>query len=122
MGVQAAPREVLLLGTANSDGSFTGVTAGTSMPISTRDFDENTFFFESLGTTSGGTILIEEASRPTYTGLWSQVQSIPASGFSGTEQQAVHLSASAYGELRVRVSSAITGGGTILVWLRQRSA
>jgi hypothetical protein len=117
-----APAQNIVLGTANADGSFTGVTSGTSQPYPMEGFDELVFTFESVGTTSGGTLLIEEASRPYYTGTWSQITSISASSFTGTAQQCYHISPNAYGSVRVRISSAITGGGTVLVFLNRQGS
>ena len=111
------PVQTLLLGTDNGDGTFTGVTTGASVPFPTRGFDEEAITFESVNTTSGGTLLIEEATRKDYSGTWSQVASVSASAFTGGAQQTYHISPSAYaGWLRVRISSDITGGGKVLVW------
>lgn len=116
------PSQILLLGTLNADGTYTGATTGTSVPIDVRGFDELVFTFESVGTTSGGTLLIEEASRPGYTGTWSQMQSVAASDFTGTVQKAYHFSPNAYAIVRVRISSTITGGGTALVFLNRQGS
>ena len=116
----AGQRQILLLGTGSEDTSFTGVTTGTSAPINSKEYDELAITFESVGTTSGGTLLIEEASRPNYSGTWSQVASVSASAFTGGAQQVYHVSPSKYDYLRVRISSTITGGGSVLVFLSQR--
>ncbi len=104
----------------------TGVTAGTSQPIFYPAHGIITFYLRSIGTTSGGTILIEEAdwgpNEQPYSGTWSQVASIAASSFTGGAQTAYHVTDSSYRYLRVRISSAITGGGTILVSLSSRGA
>ncbi len=120
MSVGGGQRQILLLGTGNEDTSFTGVTTGTSKPINAKEYDELVFTFESVGTTSGGTLLIEEASRPNYSGTWSQIASVSASAFTGTVQQAYHIAPNKYAFVRVRISSDITGGGTVLVFLDQR--
>ena len=121
-----AQRRVLLLGTDNSDGTITGVTAGTSQPIPSEDFGICTVYLRSVGTTSGGTILIEEADyakdKQVYSGTWSQIASISASAFTGGAQTAYHVTNAAYGALRVRISSAITGGGTVYITLRAQGA
>ncbi len=69
------------------------------------------------GTISGGTLLIEEADygddEPPYSGTWSQLVSVACSDVTGGAQKGVHLSLGAYGYLRARISSAVTGGGTI---------
>src|SRR5205814_1613444 len=84
------------------------------------------FYLRSIGTTSGGTILIEEADyrdvEMPYSGTWSQIASILASSFTGGAQVAYHVSDCAYGFLRVRVSADITGGGSITAAMRSRGA
>jgi hypothetical protein len=85
--MQTAPAQTILLGTFDRPtDTHTGVTSGTSRPIKCEGFDELVFTFESIGVTSGGTILIEEATRPVYSGTWSQIASISASSFTGTAQ------------------------------------
>lgn len=109
-----------LLGTF-ADGTLTGVTTGTSVYVAQAGRDV-TLYFRSIGTTSGGVVTIEEAgwsdNEPPYSGTWSKVADVNASTFTGTAQVAQHLSSpTPYQYLRVRVSSNITGGGTIAVWL-----
>lgn len=119
----SSPSQILLLGTANSDGTFTGVTTGTSQPIPVAGYDELAFTFESVGTTSGGTLKIEEASRPSYTGTWSQMGSDQsASTTSGDASQVIHFSPNSFAWVRVRISSNITGGGKMLVWLNRQGS
>ena len=122
-------RRFLLLGVENADGSVTGVTATTaiSVPVDCLGWGATKIFLRSVGTTSGGTIAIEESDwgplEHTYSGTWSQVVgAINASSFSGGLQLAtvVPLSASRY--LRVRVATTITGGGAILASLVQQEA
>lgn len=116
MGMQVAPARVLLLGSVSA-GVLTGVTTGTSQPIYIQAVDHPTIYLASQGVTSGGTVLIEEADwgdgELPYTGLWSQVSSTPALSFSTGQQAAIHLPIASYAYLRVRISSAITGGGTV---------
>ena len=127
--MSATNSRVLLLGTEPSDGTaVTGVTTGTSVPLdASKNAGIRSFFFTSIGTTSGGTILIEEADwnpdkQAPYSGTWSQIQSIAASSFTGGAQSAVHLSDTAYAFVRVRISPTITGGGSITVVTRTRSS
>jgi hypothetical protein len=77
---------------------------------------------QSAGTTSGGTVTVEEAyydplkGDPAYAGTWSTIGSaINASSFTGGAQLGFHVLGS-FWAIRVRVSSDITGGGTIAVW------
>jgi hypothetical protein len=118
-----APQRKLLLGTENADGTVTGVTGTVTSPWVQADASGLiTVYFRSVGVTSGGTVLIEEADwgplEPPYAGTWSTVQSQAASTFTGTVQLAVHVTLSAFAYWRVRISSAITGGGAVLVSAR----
>jgi hypothetical protein len=122
MSAGAAPTRVLLLGT-DTAGTYAGVTAGTSQYVFPKGHELITFYFQSVGTTSGGTVLIEEAdfdpaTDKGYEGTWSQVASVSASTFTGTVMLAQHYGPNAWGAVRVRISSAITGGGNIIVSLR----
>jgi len=83
-----------------------------------------TIALQSTGTTSGGTLSIEEAywkdldgagPDPVYAGTWSVIQAVSASSFTGGAQLVVHVLGSVWA-LRVRISSDITGGGTVSVW------
>jgi hypothetical protein len=106
---------------------FTAQTAAqTSIPVDVRSYQELTVYLTSIGTTSSGAVTIEEAdwdpydSAQVYSGTWSAIGSaVSASTFTGGAQLAVHLPApSAYGWLRVRISTLIGGGGSISVALR----
>lgn len=97
-----------------------GSTAGASQPVDRSQVSLLSYYLTSTGTTSGGVILIEEAdwdpeSEPDYTGTWSQIASINASSFTGGAQVAYHVSPTSLGFVRARISSAITGGGSIKV-------
>lgn len=120
----SSPSQILLLGTNNGDGTFTGVTTGESQHIDlTKGYDEICITFESVNTTSGGTLKIEVASRPNYTGTWGQIGSdVSASSFTGGAQLPVYVSPNAHSYLRVRISSDITGGGKVLVWLARQGS
>lgn len=79
-----------------------------------------TIALQSDGTTSGGTLTIEEAyydpEGPVYAGTWSTLGSvINASAFTGTAQSIVHIVDYSVWALRVWISSDITGGGTVTV-------
>lgn len=98
----------------------TAAGTGTSRPIKVHGREIVTIYFQSNGTTSGGTLVIEEASfpdtGPTYAGTWSTVGStINASSFSGTAQIAYHISPNSFDYIRVRIATDITGGGTVTV-------
>ncbi len=119
------PAHVLLLGTKNADGTITGVSTGTGQPFKRAGAGIITIVGESVGTTSGGIVLIEEAAlneAGAYNGTWSLVQTMTASDFTGTAQKAYHLSNSAIDGIRARVSSTITGGGTVIIHMLSQSA
>ena len=112
-------RRILLLGTENADGSVTGVTAGISVPIDCLGWGAVKIYLRSVGTTSGGTVALEEADwgplEAPYSGTWSQiVTAITASTFSAGKQLATIVPLSANRYIRVNITGAITGGGTIL--------
>jgi hypothetical protein len=116
---QASAAQTILLGSLSGD-TPTGVTTGVSIPIHCANFDELVFTLESVGTTSGGTIVIEEAQRSNYSGTWSQIASTAASTFSGTAQLAIHIAQNRFVFVRARISSDITGGGSVLVFLNRQ--
>jgi hypothetical protein len=91
--------------------AITGTGIAYSIPNSSKDSNVN---LRGAGTISGGTIIIEEASDPTFAGTWSQIQSITASALTGGAEQIVHI-AGLVRALRARISSDITGGGTVTV-------
>ena len=129
MAAGQAPDRMWLLGSADIVAgalTLTGVTTGTSQPIYYQAQGIVTFWLRSIGTTSGGTILIEEADwsekEQAYSGTWGTIQTISASTFTGGAQLPVHIMDCSYRYLRVRISSAITGGGSILASLSARGA
>lgn len=119
------PIRVLSLGVENADGSVTGVTTGTSQPVFMSGYGMGTIYLRSIGTTSGGTVLVEEADwgplEAPYSGTWSQVSTTAASSFTGGAQTAIHITNTAYGWIRVRISATITGGGSIIASLRAQA-
>lgn len=115
MSFNAAPQEIVLLGTANNDGTFTGVTSGMSKPINPGQHESFAIALIGDGTISGGTVLIEEAAytKSQYNGTWSQISSTTASDITGNAQKVIHVAPNALMATRVRISSGITGGGGI---------
>jgi hypothetical protein len=113
---------VVLLGADGAGGVMTGVTTGQSMPQSCLGHTLLTVFLSSQGAISGGPVIIEEADYDPrtgvpYTGTWSQIQSVPVTGFSGGGQQAIAMGPRVFSYLRVRLGAPITGG-TISATLR----
>lgn len=101
-------------------------TTGTSGSQACHGFSNLTIYVDGQGTISGGTLVIEEAwwnaaRENTYAGTWSQIGTVDLTDVSGGAQLAYHAGGSggsfAYANVRVRVSSDVTGGGTISVAL-----
>lgn len=125
MSTNVAPQDLMLFGTANSDGTFTGVTTDetTCQPIFPNQHQTVAIVLISNGTTSGGNITIEEAfwtsKQMPYSGTWSSIQVVAASSLTGGAQRIVHIvGPNALFPVRVRISDAITGGGGISAALR----
>lgn len=68
------------------------------------------------GTITGGTVVLEESDDQSYAGTWSQIASLTASGLTGGAKQVVQRVGPAC-FTRWRVTSAITGGGTVQGWI-----
>jgi hypothetical protein len=121
MTVSLGPTRITLLSAV-----ATAATTGTSIPVAVHGRDSLAFYFKSNGTTTGGTLVIEEADYdpavdPTYAGTWSQIgATINANDFTGTKQLAVHISPNAYSTVRVRIATDVTGGGTVTVVLKMQ--
>jgi hypothetical protein len=119
--ISLAPETLLLI-----DTKTLAAGTGTSRAINVEGRDELVFYFTSVGTTSGGILRIEEAyfnanTEPVYAGTWSQIGAdVLASAFTGTAQQAVHISPNSYSYVRVRIATDITGGGTVSVALKMQ--
>jgi hypothetical protein len=118
--ISLAPERVLLI-----DTKTLAAGTGTSHAINVEGRDTLVFYFTSVGTTSGGTLKIEEAdwdpAGPVYAGTWSQIGAdVAASSFTGGVQLAVHVSPNSYSNVRVRISADITGGGTVSVALKMQ--
>lgn len=91
----------------------TSGTGKTMMPIgSTKDI---CITYMGNGTTSGGTVLLEESDDPQYTGTWSLIETVLASSVTGNQKSCHHVRVGAGNYTRARISSAITGSGTITV-------
>lgn len=100
----------------NTEGG-TGVTTGTGAAIDCRGLQLVTAYQTSYGTTTGGTILIETAPISGYTGTWSQAASLDPNDTTGGKTKGTALPIGAYSWVRARVSSDVTGGGTVAIRL-----
>ena len=118
MANNVAPIQDLALGTQDATTKVvTGVTTGQSKIYSKAGAGIISVALRSTDTTSGGTIVIEEClvmpGEVEYAGTWSAMQTVSASSFTGGAQKVYHFSESAYGQIRIRISSDITGGGKV---------
>lgn len=91
----------------------TGTGLGVAVPITSKNPRVHII---GAGTISGGTLIIEEALDPSYSGTWSQLLSVTASSLTGGAEQVLHILGT-LSAIRARISSNITGGGTIAVTL-----
>ena len=94
-------------------------TTGTGLAVDCYGRVAVSVYMVGAGTTSGGTIIIEEAPEATIGGTWSQLASLNASDVNSNKIQAtgLPLTPGAYGYVRARISSDITGGGTITIYI-----
>src|SRR6185437_6137509 len=95
------------------------VTTGTGMAVQVpQGVSQLRIDVIGTGTISGGTLVLEEAPTPNYAGTWSALSpsagAIAVSAVSGGAVQAFHF-LGVFGAVRGRVSSNVTGGGTITV-------
>lgn len=122
-----AAGRALLLGSVSS-GVYTYVTSGTSIPQNCASVSKWVVFAQSNGgTISAGTLTIEEAdydpnTTSGYGGAWSSIATIDLTTLSGAiGQAAYHSATAAFGWVRVRLSTGVSGaGGGVIVSFRSR--
>jgi hypothetical protein len=89
--------------------------------VDVRGLPNVTAYLQSSGTTSSGVVSFEEMAPATVggqpfgasTGNYSVISTANASDFTGGAQKAYHLPEAAYTFVRMRISTAIGGGGSI---------
>jgi hypothetical protein len=100
----------------------TGVTTGTGgILMLGGKVARQTFVLQgndATGVITGGVITIEEAywdaNGPAFGGTWSQITTVTGANLSSGAQQYVHVFSSAWA-VRARISTAISGGGSVSV-------
>ena len=102
--------------TATDNISLNGVTTGTGTPIAMQDCRQISWTVKGVGIVTGGTVKIECADTQDYSGAWMELDSLDLSSPVLTDS----LYQSTYpgsvgGFFRGRVSSDVTGGGTVTV-------
>jgi hypothetical protein len=90
----------------------------TAQPIDLLGYTNLCLFYSGAGTTSSGVLTIEEAdydpnTQVPYGGTWSTITTLNASDVTGGVTKAYHFPAAAYSWVRVRISTAIGGGGSL---------
>ena len=99
-----------MLGTF-ADATLTGVASGTSIPLEVSEFANLTFYIQTIGNPSAGTIVLETASwgpdQPNYSGVWSPIQTIDAAALVTSAQLNVSAIGNCYHYIRARISVAI---------------
>lgn len=95
--------------------SLSAATTGTGKSFAANSCKQATWTTVCDGTVSGGTILIEQASSTDYAGTWYLLDTITAANASsGTEGYGTFPGVVAF--IRARISSDITGGGSVSVY------
>jgi len=102
--------------TATDNISLNAVTTGTGTPIAMQDCRQVTWTVKGVGTVSGGTVKIESVDTQDYSGTWNELDSIDLSSpvLTDSEYQGTYPGGVG-GFFRGRVSSNVTGGGTVTV-------
>lgn len=97
--------------------SLSSVTTGTGTAVATNDFAQISWYIVGTGTCTGGTVVIETAPTSTYAGTWSQLDSVALATTPLTDKAYYGTYPGNALFVRGRVSSNITGGGTISVYI-----
>ncbi len=85
----------------------------TSSAVDVRFYNEIVLYQTGTGTIAGGAVVIEEAPTADYGGTWSDTgATVTPTDVTGGKTKATRLTAGAYGFLRARLTTAISGGGT----------
>jgi len=94
--------------------SLSAVTTGTGTAKAMNHCRQVGWATEYSGTVSGGTILIEQSDQSGYSGTWNQLATIDAANLSaGTDGFGTYPGPMNF--IRARITSDITGGGTVSV-------
>lgn len=96
--------------------SLSAVTTGTGTAIAFNSCKQVSWFTTYSGTTSGGEITIEHAPTIDYAGTWQPLDVISAADLStGAAGSGTYPGVLSF--VRARITSSITGGGTVTVYL-----
>lgn len=92
-----------------------GSTSGTGSVIALQDCRQVAYTLTGAGTVTGGVVKFESSDSESYAGTWFEIDSIDFSSQALTDAkwQAPPFPAGLGGFYRLRISSNVTGGGTI---------
>jgi hypothetical protein len=93
--------------------SLNAATTGTGTAIAFNDCRQINWLIEGAGTIGAGTVVIESAHSQDYSGTWNELDSVDAITLSGGKLYGNTFPHVPGGFVRIRISSNITGGGTI---------
>lgn len=97
-----------------TDTSLSAVTTGTGTAIATHDARQIGWVVVGAGTVTGGTLKIEAALTADYSGTWAELDSLTFSTTALTDSVYIANFPNPFGGfVRARVSSNVTGGGSI---------
>ena len=97
--------------------SLNGVASGTGTVKPFNDCRQVNWIMEFAGTINGGVVKIECAASQDYSGTWHELDSINAADYTGGAAYGNTFPMVPGGFVRARISSNITGGGTVTVRL-----
>ncbi len=97
--------------------SLNAVTTGTGTAIAFNDGRQVNWLVEGAGTIGAGTVVIESAHAHAYAGTWNELDSVDASTLTGGALYGNTFPHVPGGFVRARISSNITGGGSVTVRL-----
>jgi len=95
--------------------TLSAATTGTGTSCDCGNWDYVSINMIGTGTISGGAVIIEESDTSVYTGTWSTITTLAPADVTGGATKTVKLPAAQYSWLRGRVTSTVTGGGSITI-------
>lgn len=95
-------------------------TTTTSTPIATHDARQIAWVIEGAGTVTGGVAKVEAARTADYSGTWFELDTIDFSSSALTNAAYLGNYPNPIGGfVRIRISSTVTGGGTITGYVQR---
>lgn len=98
---------------SDAEVSLEDATTGTGRALAFNDCRQVNWIIVSEGTISAGTVVIESAHAQDYAGVWNELDSLDATTLDGGKAYGNTYPMPPGGFVRARISSNITGGGSI---------